>query len=63
MRAAVSNLSLLQNHLVLHEKLQLKVLPISSLESQRVERKETWREEEGDLPRVDKEHNNSEVCL
>lgn len=57
------NLSLLQSHLLPHKRLQRKLLPISSLESQRVERKETWREEEGDLPRVDKEHNKSEVFV
>lgn len=57
------NLGLSQSHLLLHKRLQRKLLPTSSLESQRVERKETWREGEGDLPGVDKEHNKSEVFV
>lgn len=35
------------------------LLPLSSFESHRTRRKETCREEEGDLPREDKDHNNS----
>lgn len=62
-RGVVSNLSLLQSPGPFTKKLQLKVLPILSFESHQFEGKETWREEEGDLPRVDKEHNKSRVFV